>query len=115
MAKSRTLEQIERIKAKAARFVENVLDDSDRADEIEDESPEEYAERKHIRVLDNRHRRRVRTVPSNKELQERIRELEDENDELQDRLDDIAGLASGDEDDDELDADDGEGEDQGED
>ena len=113
MAKSRTLEQIERMKAKAARFVENVLDDSDRADEIADESPEAYAERKHIRVLDNPRQRRTRPMPSNKELQERIRELEDENQDLSDRLDDIAGLASGDEDDEEG-IDDGEGEDLGE-
>ena len=113
MAKSRTLDEIERMKAKAARFVENVLDDPGRADEIEDESPEEYAERKRIQILDNPHRRRTRPMPSNKELQERVRELEDENDELQDRLDDIAGLASGDED--EEDIDNGEGDGQGED
>ena len=100
------------MKAKAARFVENVLDDSDRADEIEDEDPLDYAERKHIRVLDNPHQRRTRAMPSNKELQERIRELEDENDELRDTLDDIAGLAGGD---DEEEIDDGEGEDLGED
>ena len=51
VAKSRTLEQVERMKAKAARFVENVLGDPDRAEEIEAESPEEYAERKRIRPI----------------------------------------------------------------
>jgi hypothetical protein len=109
VAKSRTLEQVERMKAKAARFVENVLDDSGRADEIADESPEEYAERKHIRVLDNPHQRRTRPMPSNKELLERVRELEDENDELQDQIDAAADILGGDEDDD--DEDDGRGED----
>ena len=54
--KTKTLAQVEAMKAKAVRFVDNVLDDPDRASEIEDESVESYAARKKIRIA-NRSRR----------------------------------------------------------
>jgi hypothetical protein len=38
---------------KAVRFVEDVLGDFEKAEEISDLSPEEYAERKRIRIVDN--------------------------------------------------------------
>ena len=41
-----TREQIEARKEKAARFVRDVLDDPERAAEIEDESVDDYAERR---------------------------------------------------------------------
>ena len=46
MAKELTREQVQSRKDKAVRFTENVLDDPDRADEIADESLEDYAERR---------------------------------------------------------------------
>jgi hypothetical protein len=41
-----TIDRIESKKDKAVRFLRDVLEDEDRADEIEDESAEDYAERK---------------------------------------------------------------------
>jgi hypothetical protein len=47
--KYQTLRQVETSKDRAARFVENVLEDPARADEIRAEGPDDYAERKGIR------------------------------------------------------------------
>src|SRR5580704_14090540 len=47
---TKTLEQVEAMKAKASRFLEDVLGDDERAEEVESESPEEYAERKRITI-----------------------------------------------------------------
>ena len=83
----------------------DVLGDPDRADEIEDESLESYAARRTIEILDNP--KGVRRMATKQELLEQIRELEDENSELQNQLDAVADIvASGDED--EEDEDDGE-------
>ena len=49
--KSLTREQVEGRKEKAVRFVRDVLDDPDRADEIEDESVEDYAERRKFQII----------------------------------------------------------------
>lgn len=108
MAKALTREQLERRKEQAVRFTENVLDDPDRADEIADESLEDYAERRHIKLLNPRCQT---TMPSKAELMERIRELEEENDELQDQLDKIADIAAPPEGEDEEDQDGDDGED----
>jgi hypothetical protein len=51
--KTRTLEEIERMQSKAVRFLRGVVGDSDKADEFEAMSPEEYAEHKRITILDN--------------------------------------------------------------
>jgi hypothetical protein len=108
-----TREQLESRKEKAVRFVEDVLGDPERAAEIEDEPLEEYAERRKIEIVDNPrggpmprvyltnprhghnpHNPRTGTeMPSRLELTRRIRELEQECDELEDRLDKVAGLA----------------------
>lgn len=86
-------------KEEAARFVRNVLGDPARADEIEDESLEDYAGRRGIEIVENP---RGGFMATKDDLQERIQELEEENDELQDQLDQIADLAAPvDEDDDE--------------
>ena len=45
-----TGEQVEARKEKAARFSDNVLGDPDRADEIQDDSLESYAERNGIEI-----------------------------------------------------------------
>jgi len=102
--KVRTLEQVERMKSKAARFVSDVLGDDDRADEIDDESPEEYAERKRIEIISNPHDRRPHPMAAatKAELEARIEQLETENEELQDKLDAINEvLSDGDEDEEE--------------
>ena len=55
--KSKTLDQMERMKDKAAQFVRDVLGDDDRAQEIEDESVESYSDRKRIEIVDNPQRK----------------------------------------------------------
>jgi hypothetical protein len=56
-----TIEQVQSKKDKAVRFLRDVLQDDDRADEVEDESPEDYAERKEIKIS-NSPKRRMTTV-----------------------------------------------------
>jgi hypothetical protein len=103
--KALTRKQLESRKAKAVRFTHDVLGDPDRADEIEDESLEEYAERRHVQVVNPKGVRKM-PVQTRRELIERVKELEEENENLQDRLTEISDLAS---------EEDGEEEDQGED
>ena len=70
--------QVETRKDKAERFVRDVLGDPGRADEIEDESLEDYAARRKIKIVDGA------AMPTKEELIQRIRDLEAENDDLQD-------------------------------
>src|SRR5258708_5151116 len=51
--KTLTREQLESRKEKAERFVRDVLGDTERADEIADESLEDYADRRKIQLADN--------------------------------------------------------------
>ena len=53
MKKARTLAQVATAKQRAVKFLSNVLEDDDRADEVEDESLESYAEHKGIQILNN--------------------------------------------------------------
>ncbi|HEY3440343.1 MAG TPA: hypothetical protein VGK29_06310 [Paludibaculum sp.] len=87
----KTLEQVERMKEKAARFVSNVLGDDDRAAEIDDESPEDYADRKRIQISANPQKRSPHhmATTTKADLEARIEELETENEELKDKLDAI--------------------------
>jgi hypothetical protein len=103
--KTLTRKQLQSRKAQAVRFARDVLGDDERAAEIEDESLEDYAERRHIK-LSNPKGVQPMAVPTRRELNDRIRELEEENETLQDRLNEIAGLAS----DEEEEEDDDEGE-----
>jgi hypothetical protein len=101
MAKERTRKEVERMKEKAVRFVDNALDDPDRADEIEDESIESYAERKRIQLVNPaRKGNTMPAQPTKADLLDRIAELEDENSDLSDQLDAIQDIVAGDDDDD---------------
>lgn len=133
MPKTLTREQIQSRKDKAVRFVRDVLGDSDRAEEIEEESLDSYAERRKIK-LTNPQREKSRVIreleddmpkgETKAELLERIQELEQENQEMADQLDEVTdkleGIlhvvapdeAGGDEDGDE--GDDGDDDDEGE-
>ena len=86
VVKTLTRKQIESRREKAERFVRDVLGDPERADEIADESLDDYAARRKIKILDNPRRimrqslRAVDShergdVPNKKELMERIKEL----------------------------------------
>jgi hypothetical protein len=114
VVKQLTREQVAGRKEKAERFVRNVLHEDERADEIAAEDVEDYADRRHFEIVNPAKRRNVE-MASNKELQQRITELEDENADLNDRLDSIAELVgdgddSDDTDDDDFDEDDSAGE-----
>ena len=119
MAKALTRDQLQSRKEKAVRFVFNVLNDSERAEEIEDESLEDYATRRKIEIVGNpsggkmsrikafnprpmlnpqRQVKEKNPQAGRSELLARIRELQQENDQLQDTLDKVADLAAAPED-----------------
>jgi hypothetical protein len=105
--KSLTRDQLESRKTRAVRFTRDVLGDPDRADEIEDESVEDYAERRGIQIINPTRRRKAVMAKTKAELEAEIADLREENDQLQDALDAIADIVGGDDSDD----DDGDGED----
>jgi hypothetical protein len=53
VSKFRTLAQVATAKKRAVTFTRSVLEDDDRADEIEEESLQDYAERKGITIVEN--------------------------------------------------------------
>jgi hypothetical protein len=91
--KSLTRQQLERRKAQAVRFTRDVREDDDRADEIEDESLEDYAQDRRIKLSNPKGARKM-AVQTRRELLERISELESENEDLQSRLDEISDIIS---------------------
>jgi hypothetical protein len=93
--KTLTRKQLESRKARAVRFLRDVKNDDSRADEIEDETLEGYADRRRIRLLNPKKKLMIGGVmpgESTKELKRQIRELKDENEELQSKLDAIADV-----------------------
>ena len=90
--KTLTRKQLQSRKAQAVRFTRGVLGDPERADEIEDESLEEYAERRHIQMVNPKGAKKM-AVKTRRDLIDQIKELEEENESLQDRLQEIADLA----------------------
>ena len=99
-----TRDQLQSRKEQAVRFVRDVLGDPDRADEIADESLENYAQRRKIQITNPSKRRNaiMATTKSKADLQAEIADLKEENEELQDQLDTIADIvAPADEDEDE--------------
>ena len=107
MKKYRTFEQTETAQARAVRFAENVLEDSDLADELESLTPEEYADRKGI-VITNQGEMKVANGNGDPRTKT---ELLDEIDDLQSQLDAINDIFNppSDDDDDDYDADDDDG------
>jgi len=67
-----SFEQAEKRQAKAVRFLRDIADDPDLADEIEDLSVQEYAERKGFEVTTNPTRKRE-TPMKKQELQEAVK------------------------------------------
>jgi hypothetical protein len=78
-----TYEQVRGRKDKAARFLRDVLEDSDRADEVEAESVEDYAARRHL-VIANPHGGEVNTMP-----REKLKDVIDDRDTLLDKFEDV--------------------------
>jgi hypothetical protein len=93
-------EQVEGRKEKAARFSETVLGDSERAQEIRDESLEDYAARRKFKIT-NPGRSAVmprKTIEDYRDeiadLKDQIGELEEENENLQGQLDEITDIVA---------------------
>ena len=86
----------------------DVLEDPEQADEIEDEGLEDYAVRRKIQLLNPRFNMAKKKVPTVEELQDRIDELEEENQGLQDQLDEIAAIVAPAEEEEEEESDEGE-------
>jgi hypothetical protein len=84
--KYQTHDQVEATKAKAARFARDVLRDDERADDIEDESAEDYAERKGIVITDNPLQRSKKVVANGNDMTKA--DLEDAVDEATSILED---------------------------
>jgi hypothetical protein len=91
-----TREQLQARKDQAVRFVRDILDDPDRADEIEDEDLEDYAQRRKFSLINQR---RNRVMPNNDprskaELLDAIDDLTQDNEDLQSQLDAIQDILS---------------------
>jgi cell shape-determining protein MreC len=100
------------MKEKAAQFMRDVVDDPDRADDFEAMSPEEYAEHKRINIKNpsltgnnKRNRRSQMKRQSYSDLKDRVAELEEENQALNDKLDSIVDIVSEEEEDEDEDED----------
>jgi len=96
-------EQVATRKEQAARFTETALGGPRRADEIRDESVEEYARRRGFEIT-NPQRRNIMARKTTRDyrgeiadLKEQVADLQDENESLQERLDSIVEVASGEE------------------
>jgi len=80
-----TREQIETAQARAVRFAENVLEDSDFADDLEALTPEEYADRRGITITDPLERRITNMANGNGNSMTKV-DTKDVCDQLQDIL-----------------------------
>ena len=94
--KALTSEQLQSRKEQALRFTRDVLGDSDRAQENENESLEDYATRREIKITNPLIRRKgiMARVKTKAELEAEIEELQAEDQELQDHLDAVADIVS---------------------
>jgi hypothetical protein len=104
--KSLTREQVQSKKDKAVRFLEDVLDDPQRAAEVEAEDLESYADRRHFQIVNSGRTETMANGRSKEDLLSEIDDLRAENQDLQDRLDaigDIIGPEEEDEDDEDSD------------
>src|SRR5215472_9714871 len=79
--KTKTRDEAERMKEKAARFSRDVLGDQEKADEFDGMSVDEYAEHKGVALSNPRKATKMAS------LKQQIRDLEDENAELRERVD----------------------------
>src|SRR5215831_19440510 len=93
---SLTREQLQSRKDAAVRFLRGVKDLPERADEVEDESLEDYAERRKIQLINPRRSANMANGDprTKQDLLDEIADLQAENTDLQDTLDSIADIVS---------------------
>lgn len=119
--KTLTREQLQSRKDKAVRFTRDVVGEPERAEEIEGESLDDYAERRKIELSNPRWRLTMAKKSIEdyrdevKDLKQQIRDLEDDNQALNDKLENVADALepeeAADEDDDDDDDENGDEED----
>lgn len=90
--KALTRDQVQAKKDQAERFVRNVLNDPDRADELSEEDLESYAERKKITLLNPNERRLTTRMPRNVSTE---KALQEEIDDQQDTIDQAIEILEG--------------------
>jgi hypothetical protein len=81
-----------------ARFIRDVLNGPDRADEVEDEDLESYAERKRLKISNPRRKLNMANGGDGHTKQDLLNEIDEflqENQDLQTKLDAIADIISG--------------------
>ena len=100
VVKALTPDEAEAKRQKAVEFLRR-LGREDDADEFEAMSAEQYAEHKGVELRENP-KRRYGNMPrkNSRDLQSELADANDYIAELEDKLDDIAGIASGDEEED---------------
>ena len=104
--KTKTLDQVTAMQAKAVHFLRYVKGDEDAADEFEQMSPEEYAAHKHVSLVNNpcssgttiSRRLPIMAKPTRAELEDLVKDQQDQIDSLNDKLDTILAVANDEED-----------------
>ena len=94
-----TADQVQSRKDKAVRFTRDVLGDEERADEIEDEDLEDYADRRRIAIVNSGRSNEMAgdgkaDARTKQDLLDEIDDLQQENQDLQDALDAVADIVS---------------------
>lgn len=81
---------------RAVQAAENLLQDEDRADEIEAMTDEEYAESKGAEIVGNpkKSTKENKSMATLQELRTKVREQDEYIQDLEDRLSEISGMAS---------------------
>jgi hypothetical protein len=105
MPKTLTRERLQARKDQAVRFTRDVVGDPDRAAEIQDESLEDYAQRRGIQLSNPWSRRTAMATRKTiadyraelKDLRDQVSDLEEENESLQGQLDRVAEIVGGEE------------------
>ena len=109
--KTLTREKLQARKDQAVRFTRDVVGDPDRAAEIQDESLEDYAQRRGIQLSNPWSRRTAMATRKTsadyraelKDLRDQVSDLEEENESLQGQLDRVAEIVGGEEEEEEED------------
>jgi hypothetical protein len=99
-----TRDEAENKRLKAVQFLRDVVGDDDKAAEFDDMDTDSYAERKGLSIV-NPARRNPEMAYTKAQLMERVRDLEEENEDLYDRLDGVIAAAQPEPDEDEDDED----------
>jgi type IV secretory pathway VirB10-like protein len=87
--KQRTLAQVTTAKLRAENFLRTVIGDEGRADEVSDETPEEYAARKDVEIVNPTKRRKL--MSSKQELEELVDQQASYIEELEEKLETVRG------------------------